>query len=100
MLISGLGIVLAFAIQGLFSFGLSLFWLYRWDDAFGEVMSEQLDEVSDIQVMTGRVVELAGILVVLTSNIGLALLISGLVQHETLDLYHFHLLYDTVNFTA
>jgi hypothetical protein len=34
------------------------------------------------------------------SDTGIALLISALIQHSSLDLYHMHIIYDTVNFTA
>ena len=34
------------------------------------------------------------------SVLGIALVISGLIQSTVLDLYHFHILYDLVNFTA
>ena len=31
--------------------------------------------------------------------IGIGLLIAALTQVQTLDLYHFHIVFDTVNFT-
>ncbi|KAK9770046.1 putative ABC transmembrane type-1 domain-containing protein [Seiridium cardinale] len=31
---------------------------------------------------------------------GISLLIGAFAQHETLELYHFHIVYDTVNFTG
>jgi hypothetical protein len=31
---------------------------------------------------------------------GIALLVSALVQNRSLDLYHYHIIYDTVNFTG
>ncbi|KAF3765302.1 hypothetical protein M406DRAFT_67758 [Cryphonectria parasitica EP155] len=105
--VAGLGIIIAFAIQAGISLILSLWAWYLRDGAslLGDddsscrgddddpglgvkdqkrtLVEKTLSTVSDIQTMNG-----------------IALLVAALAQFQTLDLYHFHIVYDTVNFTA
>jgi hypothetical protein len=56
---------------------------------------------NDIQVVAGNLI--AGLLhdMILTKVfIGIALLISALVEIKTLSFYHQHIIYDTVSFVA
>ncbi|KAK4232804.1 hypothetical protein C8A03DRAFT_39560, partial [Achaetomium macrosporum] len=85
-----LGIIVSFAVQAFVSLVLSLFaWLLHRQEQLDDTLAEKkrlvhrlLADISDIQTVNG-----------------IALLVAALMQVKTLDLYHFHIVYDTVNLT-
>ncbi|KAF2424926.1 hypothetical protein EJ08DRAFT_700565 [Tothia fuscella] len=98
--ISGIGIMISFAIQAFIAIVLSM-WSFH-------ILRQVNDSTAPLDptrvfILRARRIFLNKILL-LSSDIqtlnGLALLISGLCQNATLDLYHFRIIYDLVAFTG
>jgi hypothetical protein len=64
-----------------------------------DVVENTLESISEVQLFNGTLL-LAGITYTLLNGPGLALLIAAIFQRNSLSLYHMHIVYDTVNFTA
>ncbi|KAH6875866.1 hypothetical protein BKA58DRAFT_130184 [Alternaria rosae] len=109
--IAGVGIILAFAILA----GLSLVFAgigycatlqARWkhSDASGDFILENNREMKRMQFSRLRRLELTEKVLGSISEVqlfnGIALLTAAMVQRNSLSLYHLHVVYDTVNFTA
>lgn len=66
-----------------------------------KTLERVLATISDIQTVNGKTPLLHGLYIPCLLRVaGIALLVAALVQCRDLDLYHFHIVYDTVNFTA
>ena len=100
-----LKIICAFAIQAGFSVLLALWTcilVYFWGPSAKslEYINKMLVLINNIQLMTGT--NFLSSCVLLTDRcLGIALLIAGIIsQNQLLDLYHQHVVYDTVSFTG
>ncbi|KAL7783636.1 hypothetical protein V8C37DRAFT_396903 [Trichoderma ceciliae] len=124
--IAGLGIVTAFAFQAGVSLILSIWSLLLWKSAMASffassrismIPSSPFFNANDARIRRAlseihrrhgfhwaiqkRIIDAILLTISDTQTMnGLGLVIAGLIQHKTLTLYHLHILYDTVNFTA
>ncbi|KAI0012747.1 hypothetical protein F4779DRAFT_566716 [Xylariaceae sp. FL0662B] len=122
--IAGLGVIISFTVQAGLSFLLSLYYMVVEMQAHGLKFSQLLRAMftgdnlrgrsstthatpyrpDRERAMSERKMELiAGVLKTISDAQilnGISLLIGSLVQHASMDLYHYHIVYDAVNFTG
>ena len=100
-----LKIICAFTIQAGFSILLSLWTCvlaFFWEPSAESLkyINKMLALINNIQLMTGTKV-LSSCVSLTDRCLGIALLIAGIIsQNQSLDLYHQHVIYDTVSFTG